>query len=340
MKCINLTMFLIIITITNNYLTKKTKKDDYNEDVAKKYSNLLKLLNCAKIPIQESCKQCKLTEDGSKLYYYFQSTRLLKNIYKMMIHINDKHKKVVITFSGPSITSPNYLTFIYSNRLKNIKESGFKVEVEYSRIYYRILRNLLIEKVKKILNSKEKAKYTFDFAGHSIGGSISLLAAVDLTSKGIINKNQHLPTVYSFGQTRIGDNSFIENANKNLSNVFRIVKKNDYVYRAPICYLSKKLNSWKCYKLKDMSKIRPESRLGKYINKYKNKDSHQNYRKYLHYSQKIGKLIMYNESMKNFKICEYDKEGVANCEKGINLPQSFNSAKDHFLYFQNDFEKC
>lgn len=80
--------------------------------------------------------------------------------------------------------------------------------------------------------------------------------------------------------------------------------------------------------------------MGKNKSQSATESSDKVYRKSLNFSQKIGNLIMYQNNMKDYKISKYNIEGVTDCEKEINLPVSFKTAKEHFLYFGNDFEKC
>jgi len=72
-----------------------------------------------------------------------------------------------------------------------------------------------------------------------------MLAAFDLTKKGVINKKVNKPAVYTYGSLRIGDHSFASVINSTLT-VWRVVKQGDYVVRIPSCYYSRVFKSWRC----------------------------------------------------------------------------------------------
>ena len=346
MKCSLLTLIFISLISSFISLKRRINKDLFDEAQAKQYSYLLSKLSCAKSPINQTCTDCLQTNDGNKLYYYFQSKRLLKHLYKVMIHLNDNNKKVLITIAGPSLNNKGYINYIYTTGFRKNKQYGFKLETEYSRVYFHIIRDKLIKKVKEILKTKGKSDYRFDFAGHSIGGSISLLAAYDLIKTGTINQKIHEPKVYTYGQLRIGDNNFVKSVSKILTNLFRIVKKDDFIIRVPNCYYNKKGSSWKCLQLNNMSEQieDPSSNINKYLKEYNTEEGEPNnmekFKKNMYYSQAFGTLIMYDEKMEK-QVCKANNniKEFNSCEENINLPSVF-SDDSHLNYFGHKYGYC
>jgi hypothetical protein len=343
MKCLNLTLFFICFISAVISVKRRINKDVFDESEAKEYSFLLSKLSCARIPLNKTCTDCLETKNGFKIDYFYESKRLLRHIYKLMIQVNDKKKKVLITFAGPSIKTPNYINYIYRTGVRKNTQYGFKLETEYSRIYFHMFREKLMKKVKEILRTKGKSDYNIDFAGYSIGGSIALLAAYDLIKTGTINQVVHEPKVYTFGQLRIGDNNFVKSVESTLTNLFKIVKKDDYIMRTPNCYYNKDGNSWKCIQLDNLSNEieDPSSSINQYIKQYNPEEKGtymmDNFRKNVFYSQPFGTLIMYDESMDN-QICK-SKKDENTCEENITLPGVF-TGESHLTYFGNEFGKC
>lgn len=65
--------------------------------------------------------------------------------------------------------------------------------------------------------------------GHSLGGALATMAAASLLENGF-----NVAGLYTFGQPRVGDRTFIRNLHENLGNkVFRFVNNNDVVPHVP-----------------------------------------------------------------------------------------------------------
>jgi hypothetical protein len=64
----------------------------------------------------------------------------------------------------------------------------------------------------------------------------------------------------------------------------------------------------------------------------------QVYLKYIYYTQPLGYEIYYDTGMSSYQICEYI-EGVANCERLVSLPTSFQ-VESHKIYYGINFDTC
>ena len=214
--------------------------------LAKHYSRFAQLANCAEKPLKKTCKRCLKPGKGFKFFFFYQAIRHKKYNYKFLIHYNDKEKEVVISFAGPSIKSfPKYVRYIYSSGFYFIKYYKIQIEKEYHRVYFKKLRKMLMKKIKKIRESGRK-KYKFIFAGHSIGGSLAMLAAYDLTQKQLIDTEVNKTKVFTYGALRIGDKGFVTSINSSFL-VFRIVRSDDFIVRIPNCYYSPISRNWRCF---------------------------------------------------------------------------------------------
>jgi hypothetical protein len=214
----------------------------YEEPEAKFFAKFAKNANCAEKPLSKSCADCLQPKEGYKFFFYFQTTRMKKYNYKLMIHYNDDKKKVAVTFGGPDVQEHhNYVKFIYAKGFSMVKLYKINVEREFALIYFGKLRKILLKKVDEIKKSG-RFDYQFVFNGYSIGGSLATLAAFDLTRQEVI----HNPQVYSFGALRLGDAAFVAMVNTTVK-VWRIVKAGDYIVRIPSCYYSPMLKLWRCF---------------------------------------------------------------------------------------------
>ena len=67
-------------------------------------------------------------------------------------------------------------------------------------------------------------------AGHSLGGALAVLAALDLT----LNRKLPVQGVYTFGQPRVGDRTFARSVKKTLGDrMVRFVNNRDVVPQVP-----------------------------------------------------------------------------------------------------------
>lgn len=226
---------LLITNIAN------TQNSHYTEAEAKQYANYAKLVGCAQKPLTKNCPKCINPGDGYKFYFFYQTTRINKFDYKFMIHYNDLKKKILITFSGPSVNNHIYIKYIYSAGFSLVKKYRFQVEKEFYQIYFKKIRKILFSKIQKI-NSSGRKNFETNFIGHSIGASLATLAAFDMQQL----KQVKNPKVYSFAPLRLGDATFVALVNSYVT-VYRIVKKSDYLVRIPNCYFSPTYKVWRCF---------------------------------------------------------------------------------------------
>lgn len=273
MKYIAITL-IILFTVVFCKLEIKTQSNTESKAFDEQGSRFLvqfaKLINCASKPLERSCPKCLSNNYGYRMFFFYQTSRLQRYRFKFMIHYNDKVRKILISFSGPSVQEfPRYVQLIYTQGFGWVKSTRILVENEYKRVYYRQLRAILIKKINKIKKSG-RAGYNFVFTGHSIGGSIATLASYDLTKSNIISKNVNHPKVYTFGALRIGDRRLVNLVNT-LVTVYRVIRSDDYVVRIPNCYYSITALGWRCFTREIINRyiIVPSSPLFFYLQSYR-----------------------------------------------------------------------
>jgi hypothetical protein len=262
---ISIVLFLAFLSMQTAF-TKPlaTSSTQYTESEAKIFTELSKLTACASKPLNEKCPKCINPGNGYKFYFFYQTTRINKFNYKFMIHYNDILKKILVTFSGPSVNEHVYIKYIYSAGFSLVKKYNFQIEKEFYEIYFNKLRKILYQKLKKIKSSGRKAFQTY-FVGHSIGGSLATLAAFDMQkSKALENIK-----VFSLAPMRLGDASYVTMVNSYVT-VYRIVKKSDYLVRIPNCYYSTTYKVWRCFNEKIVKQfiLKPNFPLKTYVSSY------------------------------------------------------------------------
>ena len=137
-----------------------------------------------------------------------------------------KDNKIVVSFRG-SVDVKDW----YSN-LKILTRDyyvyggqGCRVHIGFSN-YYNSVRHQMLAKVSALSHAHPGSKVIV--TGHSLGGALATLAAVELANDG------HDTDLITFGSPRVGNKKFSEYANKSLKGVnLRVTYGNDIVTVIP-----------------------------------------------------------------------------------------------------------
>ena len=327
------------IPLTNASMNSQLELDSIIKEISNKHID----------KADSELNPCEISDSNYKLYFSYKMRRLSNYIYKFKIFYNDVEKSIVFSFSGPNIKNNkniNYIQRIYTSGWHINNEHKYKIENEFNIVYSNI-RKVLLQKIF-LLKKSGRENYLYYFTGFSLGSSIATLAAFDLSNLGLVS-TINLPTVYTYGMMRIGDQNFIRLSDSKLY-IYKINKINDFATRIPICYNENQINldKWRCF-----NKIILKRHLLKngfpfrdYITKYKWSWNSNNLtlHKYedllgllndLYYTQPIGKYILYNQDMTIYKYCPYKKD-IPDCEKFIEVPSLF-TIEAHNIYYNITF---
>jgi len=216
---------------------------------AKSYLSFANLAYCKPEIINAlSCPLCNSILDASFKVLDVQSAVYKQTTYRFVILASEPHKEVIISFAGPKSNDGLFYSKLYTSGFGSIH--GQNIEQPFLNVYESIIAKSLHRSVQTVIAKKpDLANYKFIFIGHSMGGSLAVLAAYDLINSKIIapNKSIDSPLVYSYGQLRIGDDRFVEAVNR-LFRVIRIVKNSDFMTRLPNCVFSESTGKWRCYR--------------------------------------------------------------------------------------------
>lgn len=89
---------------------------------------------------------------------------------------------------------------------------------------YQSMRDTLIQQIKTLSKSKK-----LFIAGHSLGGGLAVLAALDVT----VNTKFKHPFVYTYGSPRVGDPEFASRFNQIVKKSIRIANVHDIIPTLP-----------------------------------------------------------------------------------------------------------
>jgi len=130
---------------------------------------------------------------------------------------------IVIAFRGTR-SNPDWIAdaaitqtaFPYT-RIKLGIHSGFAA-------IYKACRQQIMDTLSALDSSKQ-----LYITGHSLGGALAVLCALDAT----VNTSYNAPVMYNFGSPRVGNPKFVQAYNEVVSNSVRIVNTNDIVVLLP-----------------------------------------------------------------------------------------------------------
>jgi hypothetical protein len=149
-----------------------------------------------------------------------------KVIFTMTISKDLNGQQLVISFGGPKTEDLIYIQSLYSSGFITIDKN--KVEKGFWDIYTGAMKNDLTARLHN-LNYSELI-----FVGHSVGGSMAVLAAYDVAAS---NSGLPKPHVYVYGALTVGDDNFVDHF-KNLADVVRIKKNQDLYAQFPTCLIT------------------------------------------------------------------------------------------------------
>ncbi|KAI9338696.1 fungal lipase-like domain-containing protein, partial [Zopfochytrium polystomum] len=137
--------------------------------------------------------------------------------------INDNIKSIVLSFRG----TENIKNWIHNIqfKLKDMEQWGKGVKVHDG--FYKTYDSVSKPLVAAVIALKAKCKKCrLLFTGHSLGGAVATIAAVDMVSKSIIEAPK--TSIVTNGQPRVGNMEFAEIVNEmGFSKLLRAVSKDD-----------------------------------------------------------------------------------------------------------------
>jgi len=150
-------------------------------------------------------------------------------IYGTYGFIGIKQNELLISFRGSE--SPD--NWIHDFDFVQVHYNGAPGNVEVHKGFYSSYQ-VVEDTVRKIVSSILRANphLTVTITGHSLGGALSILCAIDLVKTGIVNANK--TKVINFGQPRVGNEDFAKYYNQINIKTIRVINQRDIIPHVPI----------------------------------------------------------------------------------------------------------
>ncbi|KAL5991063.1 hypothetical protein ACLOJK_011969 [Asimina triloba] len=170
-------------------------------------------------------------------------------------------RDIVVTFRG-TVTNPEWIANLMSSltpaRLDpHDLRPEVKVESGFLNLYTSddstckfgngSCREQLLSELSRIINQYADEELSITVAGHSMGSSLALLLAYDVSELGLNRNglNHEIPiTVYSFGGPRVGNAGFKERCEELGVKVLRVVNVNDPITKLPGVFLNENFRAF------------------------------------------------------------------------------------------------
>jgi hypothetical protein len=283
----------IILLLTISQICLNISSDpivDYTSEVGEHFIHLSGYAYCSdqKIIKGVCCSKFLQRNNWSLMY----SNNLERIDFNYAILSNVALKKIVIAFPGTR-KAIELLKETYYQEGKSIINDTIKVMKYFADVYDELKKTNFDYVLKKLL--KPYSEYQVIFLGHSLGGAMASIMALDSVLSKSLVKTSTSPMLLTYGQPRTGNDIFANEVMKNIPVVFRVVKEGDLIPNMPTCSLKSFFLNSEC------QTVLPDDKFdANYVipNQDIKKQIIQNFMNW-----HIGGLIHYNEPMTQFVNC-------------------------------------
>ncbi|KAJ1925713.1 hypothetical protein IWQ60_004389 [Tieghemiomyces parasiticus] len=162
---------------------------------------------------------------GTQLIHYFECSRRYTVGY---VAVNHSIKQVILAFRGTD-SHQQRITDAHFRRVRWPKEiKKCKVHHGFHMSYHDVADQLYQTTMEKL---QRHPNYTLAITGHSLGGALASLAAVDFAMRrpALVERMK----VVTFGKPRVGNKSYVRHYNSLQIETARVVNKYDVVPHLP-----------------------------------------------------------------------------------------------------------
>jgi hypothetical protein len=152
--------------------------------------------------------------------------------YNFIIHRHDEYKKIVVSLPGTRTYEELWDIVKHSGAEEYKKNPNYKIVGFFYEMFLKIKKKF---KTNLKLLYKENPGYQVIFTGHSLGGAMASILALNAVETGIIKKTATSPMLITYGQPRTGNDIFANDVMKNVPLVYRVVRNGDLVASLPTC---------------------------------------------------------------------------------------------------------
>jgi len=287
----------------------------FTTELAKYFLNFASFGYCTIKEMEErSCCQELLESEGWDIIV--KETINLDN-YNFAILKNNQSRKIIVTFPGTRGKYQFLEQVYYSNGVPFDGDKKEKI-MNYFKQVWVLIKSVIGENLKLLYEIYPDYQYVF--TGHSLGGAMASIAALDSVKYGSLKRSEISPVLITYGQPRTGNDIFANEVMKHIPIIYRVVRQGDFIATFPRCAYEKNLNT--CLNFLPESKfVRDLSLTEEQI-----KTEEDNY-----FSWHLGNLMLYTSEMNEYVNCtrDYgDNNPDPNCK--LNLSVNFYH---HLIYF-------
>ena len=241
------TLLLLFLFLCSSSCIDLTQE---KRDEATPYLKIARIPYCQSISTDkdDKCPICSILDDLEQKVKAVSSKTVSEHSITMVITESDK--ETVISFGGIKTEEIASMVSMYSSKRKKIAALG---NIAIEPMLWQLYKGFRNELHNAIKESKNKIVFT----GHSIGGNIAAIAALDIKVNGLISDEQKT-YLYTFGALKMGPRRMWRQLHRLFKGrVLRVRKKKDLITIMPRCVLED--NTFKCYqKRKDLIKDYPQ----------------------------------------------------------------------------------
>ena len=147
---------------------------------------------------------------------------------KIKIVISEKYKKVIFTCAGEPKRMWNFPSRLTSSTFKSLSKTNPNVKVfEYFKDIQEDPFTIVTIFPNFLALKNYYPDYQYIFVGHSLGGSICNIFANEAVRLKFIKKTNDSPVLITYGQPITGNAAFVEETNRLIPRVFRVVRNED-----------------------------------------------------------------------------------------------------------------
>jgi hypothetical protein len=212
---------------------------NYSHEYAKYASNYAGAAYCEEDSVNNwDCgTPCDISRNFKTLHYFKVNTFWDDNHAYMGYEDNKLEKKesrYVIAFRG-TVTTTQLLKQAYNRGKVEVKKNKSQSVLfnNYFYVTYTAFRPEIQKAVNAVVIATKYVKTEWLVTGHSLGGALATICALDLSRSGFVGKNWL--RLYTYGQPRTGDPAAAAMIDQAIYH-FRIVNKGDLVPHVPPMY--------------------------------------------------------------------------------------------------------
>jgi hypothetical protein len=202
----------------------------YTRQIGKDFIPLASFSYCTETQMANGkCCENSLPKD----YIVDLSGKVVQDDYTFAILRSDVKQRVVISLTGTKANTQLLKEAWYSNSVV----FGDPAKKMYISNYFKVVFDQVkaVIKPKLLLLKKAYPAYQYIFTGHSLGGAMSTIFAVDSVLDGYVAKTATSPALINFASPRVGNFVFASYVMLNVPVIFRVVRDGDPVVSIPPC---------------------------------------------------------------------------------------------------------